>query len=104
MEFFGLKVSHKSGKNASTKKKKKNDSSTTLPAIESSLQRMLFDIIQSPETAFAAPVTDVTLMTLKKGQAVDPQVNVAKSAALPTGAQGVCIEVNLKKFRNCLSL
>ena len=63
--------------------------STTLPAVESSLQRLLFDISQSPETAFAAPVTDVTLMTLKKDQAVDPQVNVAKFAALPTGAQGV---------------
>ena len=60
---------------------------------------MLFDISQSPETAFAAPVTDVTLMTLKKGQAVDPQVNVANFVALPTGAQGVCIGVNLKNFR-----
>ena len=78
--------------------------STTLPAVESSLQRLLFDNSQSPETAFAAPVTEVTLMTLKKAQAVDPQVNVANFAALPTGAQGVCIGVNLKNFRNCLSL
>ena len=63
--------------------------STTLSAVESSLQRLIFDISQSPDPAFAAPVTDVTLMTLQKDQAVDPQVNVAKFAALPTGAQGV---------------
>ncbi|KAF8958856.1 hypothetical protein BDZ97DRAFT_1761810 [Flammula alnicola] len=36
------------------------------PVADSSLQRKLFDINQYPETALAAPITDITYMFLKK--------------------------------------
>ncbi|KJA29607.1 hypothetical protein HYPSUDRAFT_31544 [Hypholoma sublateritium FD-334 SS-4] len=63
---------------------------TGLPAMDSSLQRKLLNINEYPESALAAPITDITYMFLKENKTYeeDLQPILVRFTELASGAKG----------------